>query len=58
MKVKECDEKSLKYRENSADKKVWVAPEVSDYDYASLTKGGANLGYSADDTSGNNYSAS
>jgi hypothetical protein len=38
--------------ENS--KKEWVTPEVVDYDYASITKGGANL-MGVDDTSGDNY---
>lgn len=38
-------------------KKTWVTPEIVDYDYASLTQGGANL-RTTDDVSGDNYRSS
>ena len=42
---------------NSNNKKDWVTPEKVDYDYASITQGGANL-RTTDDVLGDNYRAS
>lgn len=42
---------------NDSVKKAWTAPEMVDYDYASLTQGGANL-RTTDDTAGDNYRVS
>lgn len=38
-------------------KKTWATPEIVDYDYASLTQGGANL-RTTDDVAGDNYRVS
>ena len=38
-------------------KETWVVPEKVDYDYASLTQGGANL-RTTDDVAGDNYRVS
>ena len=40
-----------------SNKKEWVTPEKVDYDYASITEGGANL-RTSDDVVGDNYRAS
>lgn len=42
---------------SEATKKTWTTPEIVDYDYASITKGGANL-RTSDDVVGDNYRAS
>lgn len=38
-------------------KKEWATPEIVDYDYASITQGGANL-RTTDDVVGDNYRVS
>lgn len=40
--------------DSEATKKTWATPEIVDYDYASLTQGGANL-RTSDDVVGDNY---
>jgi len=42
---------------NDSAKKTWATPEIVDYDYASLTQGGANL-RTTDDVAGDNYRSS
>jgi hypothetical protein len=42
---------------SDGDKKAWKSPEITDYDYGSLTQGGANP-MGVDDVSGDNYAVS
>ena len=46
-----------KKQNDQRKKKTWGTPELTSYDYGTLTQGGANL-RTTDDVAGDNYRAS
>jgi len=46
-----------KKQNDQGKKKTWGTPELTSYDYGTLTQGGANL-RTTDDVAGDNYRAS
>lgn len=56
--VKMNNKTNVDDKKNSEEvKKTWNTPELTDYDYGSLTQGGANL-RTTDDVAGDNYRVS